>query len=532
MNLIQKWGMKVLGLGGALSSFDGANTSTARSQVMPLSFDQRKQITPYTRKQLLTKYHSLRNNVGLVKRLVAGAARYAVGTGISPKAMTSDEEWNKLHDDWFEQVAVNPLLFDYEGRVHYYRAQKTVAMSVMGEGEIFTNCVDPEELGPEYYIPQFQLIAAAKVDNAGDTAKDNLFDGLVLDRDTNRVLKYRIPNTADNKGGYTDLDAEHVIHTYDPERVGQLRGITWLYHGVNSLIDILDLTALEKHAAKVHSALAAAVKNKSGNTGNSGLTGQLEALLTKAQQQQLQGMNPNARNAVLERIFGGGIVPFLNADEELQLLTSSRPSPVFTGFLDWLVRDIAWGFGVSPEFIWALAGMGGANTRTILADAQSFFTDIATMVIDGWAAPVRNRMVAAAILANQKNSALGIRDCKDPLWRTKIHWQTPPRITADPGKEAQANIDLLNNGMNTWADFWGGQGKTGRAKIQERIREVAQAMLDLEAIRKDLDPSGKVLTPEAFKLEKIIIGGGKPGEPPSRDPKKLAGKNANEPTDE
>ena len=510
MNIFQKAALKMVGLGG-FTAFEGANYSTARSFIVAPTLDQKQQIDSYSRVELLRRYHWLRNNIGLVRRLVNGSVRYAVGQGIAPKSMSKDEPWNVAADEWFNRVASNKALFDYEGRIDYYRAQIQVGTTMAGEGEIFTNCVEPAGKGD--YIPKFQLLAPARINGAfGASSKAGLsddeciIDGLVLDKASTRVKRYRVPNqpTDPNPKDWVDLDADNVIHTYDPERVGQLRGITWLYHGVNSLIDMLDLTSLEKHAVKVHSTLAAVVKNKIGNAGNSGLTGQLSKLLTTSQMQAAQANDPTLKNQLLQKIFGGGLVPFLSPDEELELLSSDRPSPVFTGFLDWLVRDIAWGFGVSPEFIWAVAGMGGANTRYILADAQWFFTYIGSLIVNEWAQPVRLRMLSAAMLANQRNPKLGIPQCKDPNWMAAdaVHWQRPPKITADAGKEAQANIDLLANGMQTWNDYWGGLGADGDRKVVERITEVADAMVAVKNIAKakGLDPETELTYAAVFPM--------------------------------
>jgi len=462
------------------SSFGGANYTSSRSFAPYFPLDARREVDTWTRVELLRKFRWLRNNVGLVRRLVNGTARYSVGGGIIPRSTTTDETWNKLSDAWFDNWASNKKVCDIEGRHNFWAMQRQCARGVVGDGEMFTQLIgNMEGTHPDDTVlgtPQLQNYESHEIADSSSKPDDTV-DGLVLNK-YNKATAYRV--IVDQSGNYVDIPAEAMVHAYDPERIGQLRGITWLYHGVNSLIDIMDLGALEKQSVKVHSMLAVAVKNKAGEAGGTGLTGTLQTLVTKAQKQA----NPTLQQATLEKAFGGGMIPWLNSDEELQLLTSNRPSPTFTGFLDWLVRDIAWGFGTSPEFVWSLAGMGGANTRMILEDAQWFFQEVQQIVIESWSAPIRTWVLAKAMKMNERDSALGIPRCKDPQW-WNCTWQVPPRITVDQGRDGQLEIDRLLVGFNTIEDYWSARGHDGREKIVARIREVkfAQEQCAKEGVR-------------------------------------------------
>jgi hypothetical protein len=68
---------------------------------------------------------------------------------------------------------------------------------------------------------------------------------------------------------------------------------------------------------------------------------------------------------------GGGEIPDLDPGQEIKLLLDDRPHPNTLGFYEYLARDISWGTDWPPEILWSIAALGSANTRYIMAEAQS-----------------------------------------------------------------------------------------------------------------------------------------------------------------
>ncbi len=446
-------------------SFPGALTTTARTSPPTPNLTRENAIPTYTRQKLVERFHALRNSAGILRKMVARTVKGAVGGGISPKATSEDAEWNKAHDEYFEVFAMSPGLIDYEERRTFYEMQASVAAELIGPGESFTNVVDVDGES----LPRFQLIPCQFIRDAGTKLKN--IDGLVLDPKSSAVRKYIY---SPEYGKATPLDAEDVLHVYDWERAGQYRGLPWIYHGVNSLIDIGDLTQLEKSAAKIHSAMAAVVKGGNGTVGG-GLGGIVETATKQAQNED--GTTTDYKVALQKML--GAQVPFLPADKELQLLTSTRPSAVFTGFLTWLAQDIAAGFGIPVEYVTTIDALGGVNTRFVVDEAQLFFDSVGTMVIDRWSRHVRNRVISAAMQSGR------LLQCKDPNWPIKCDWRRPARGTVDRGKEAQSNISLMQQGMLTFGEYHGGFGKDGYEMAEERIKEVAWQKMKVAEIAKE-----------------------------------------------
>lgn len=457
----------------AVSAFVGADSSPTRTSTSGHPIDSRREFPQATRHELLKKSRWLRNNMGLVKRMVKGVARYSVGSGLSHIPATGDKEFNKRADAYFEAWASSPGLSDVRGKMSFWKMQDFVAQALIGDGEIFALKVNnplmvrkPGDPGcPAIQLMETQLCAdpllssAPRTDGFKEGIKRNEWGATV----EYRFLRDRKPGEMDNLA-FTDQPAPSVLHVMDNDRVDQLHGITWLHHGENCAIDILDLKALEKAAVKVHSTFAAAIKRKdAGAQQTRSFSGDLK---------KGQPARPGGPVVSYENFAGGAAMLNLGDGEEFQLLTSNRPQMTWTAFLDYLVRDIAWGLGVSPEFIWAVSGMGGANTRFILEDAKWFFEYVQRILVETFCQPVYAWVIADAI----EQGLLEPPSQEFAADFAKCLWQGPAKITVDIGREGNLEIERLRNGLTSWDDIYAARGQSGRKMISKRIDELKEVM--------------------------------------------------------
>ena len=435
--------------------FDSANDLGNRTSTITFPLDSRKEIRPEERRRLIKKSRSLRNNLGLVRRLINGTTRYSLGRGLIPSAATSDKDFNVAADAYFDRWAMSTLC-DVSGRMNFYQMQRVICREMFTDGEVFAGQVKDSD-----DRCQLQLLKTERVGPApGGNALDPYEDGIECDAQ-NTPLSYGVLSY-DARGAVrrVNTSAEDVIHIYDPERIGQRRGLPWLYHGQNSLLDILDITAFEKAAVKLHSYFAAAITTPTGKAPN-GVRQRAAAATSSGD------AAADAESRQYESFLGGAAIPVLKKGEEIKFFTSDRPSLTFAGFIDFLVRDIAWGFGVSPEFIWSVAGLGGANTRFILQDSEWFFDEVRQLLIDIFCQRVYSWVSANGIL----NSELPMS--KDPLWHA-CNWQGPPSLTVDRGRDGRLFIELVKNGMMSRQDWWSALGKDGLKMRRAVIDELAE----------------------------------------------------------
>lgn len=496
------------GLGPTLSMFfTGAGDSGTRTSTVFMPTDSRRELYFQNRMEILKKSRWLFNNLGLLRRLVNGVARYSVGDGIAPIPETTDTEWNKLAQQYFDDWASNAKVCDVQGKKTFWAMQKQCVKSMLKDGEFFAiqtagadapDPNNPTDLTPIPGRPQLQWLESQMVSNlpgqAADITPDGFREGIKCNAlncaETYRVRKDRDPKLYD-LADYTDIPAESMIHVFDSDRAGMVHGLPWAYSGVNSALDILDLNSLEKAAVKLHSMMAGSIKKKTPDAGKRGFSGNLT-------RKKITGSDGKQKVVGFENFMGGAAILQLATDEEFQLLTSDRPASTWIGFLDYLVRDIAYGFGVSPEFIWNVAGLGGANTRFILEDSKWFFAEIQQFLIDLFCQRVYVWVIARAMQRNE------LRACNDSRWWA-TRWQAPAQVTVDLSKDSAAIIERLKNGLTTWEDVYASLGRNAEKVLDKRIEELKRTMKKCQdagvpfSLLVQLDPG----SPAALALEQL-----------------------------
>lgn len=433
-------------------AFAGASDGGTRTSVafFPLHYD--RELTAGERRTLIRKSRFLRNNLGLTRRFFGAIPALAVGRGMVASAATQDTGWNAIADRYFDRWAASRWI-DVTARHNFYTAQPFLLGEMMCDGEAFALKVRATS-----GFQQLQFFKSHQIGDPLGMPGDGFLDGVRSDS-LGKALGYRVLQNPTAAGAVwsRDFSSEDMLHLFNPERINQNRGLPWMYHGMNSCIDILDLVALEKAAVKVHSYFAAAIKRPQGPTrrgAGSDLIPQTDA-------------NGAPTSRAYEQFLGGGAIPVLESGEEFQFFTSDRPAITFAGFIDFLVRDIAWGFGVSPEFVWNIAGMGGANTRYILEDADRFLQVVQAIIVERFCQPVYSWVIADAIMRGE------LPVPNDDEWWT-CNWTPPPRITADRGRDGKLLIELLLNGMLTLDEYWSMLGKNPREMRRRRIDEIAE----------------------------------------------------------
>jgi capsid protein len=270
----------VFNLGTWSQAFTAASDSPSRTSTTGMPTDSRREITMRTRLELVKKSRWLNNNLGLFRRFTNGTSRYAVGSGIVHIPDTQDEAFNKAADKYFEDWASNEIMCDVRGRVSFWRMQKYLLRAMVRDGDSFVLKTPTKDqvMADGRTVPgrpQLQWLESTMVGNRQFLSNVNGFDDEgyrdgILATAQSKVIRYKIlqdtnPLLMDQAGDPITVPAEAMRHLFDSERATSLRGLPWGYHGMNSGLDILDLTTLEKQANKLHSAMAAVIKRRSGD---------------------------------------------------------------------------------------------------------------------------------------------------------------------------------------------------------------------------------------------------------------------------
>jgi capsid protein len=163
----------------------------------------------------------------------------------------------------------------------------------------------------------------------------------------------------------------------------------------------------------------------------------------------LELANPYERDSKvsLEDVFRGGKVADLYDGEEIRTVQDSRPHPNQMSFLDDLVRDMSWGFGVSPEVLWFVGKINGTSNRFLLADAVKWVEQKQQRLADSFCRRYWIYHIACEMKAGR------LRQCEDPEW-WKVGFIPQTRLTVDRSKDGKLSIDLRKAGMITLSRYY------------------------------------------------------------------------------
>jgi capsid protein len=444
--------------GPASSGYDAANNSRTRSSMGTFPINSRKEITEFSRREIVRKCRAIDANLGFVGRIKSKASQHAVGKGVFARPCTLDEEFNQAVVNYTDGIFENPDVYSIDGTRDFYEDQRLAAEAMIDDGEYFTAFVRDDRDGEL----RMQHIDPFEVKQPLGVTKD-WNDGVHTDA-FNRVVEYSIAELPAPWEGaimpFRHVAANQLIHVFKRRRAKQWRGLPWIYAGANSLIDALDLKSLEVGTAKLHSAIGiVAKKGNKDPKSNGGVGSQLQKMLDP------DGSGDRPRE-VSETFFQGAAIHYCGLDEGLELVTSTRPSSNLLAFIEFLYREAAIGTGLPVEVLYEMSKLGGVTARAIMDDAQTWFGMLMDRIITQHSRPI----YLAFVLEGMRTGAIPV--CRDPRWWS-VEWQGPAKMNADYGRTAQANIQLLKNGMLGFEDYFEQHGLTARSQHLRQIKHLA-----------------------------------------------------------
>lgn len=438
--------------GWGTNGHQGAGNSRLRSHVYFPELDTRREISSYTRTELLRKARFLYANHGIAKRVVNGLSRMVAGTGLTPQATTKDRKWNAAAEKYFKNATGSQFVFDVGGRYNFEKSQQALLRFRYRDGDAAAILTESQAGGARFAFYEGHNIGNAALGN-GD--QEGWRDGVRCDAQ-NRARAYRFIGDG---GKETDVPAEDVIFFADYERAGQSRGITVLAHAVNHLLDSSEITQYIKTGVKLANQYGYWIEYANGAAkpatagARVGGTGNRETITTPA--------GP----VTLEKIYGAGAIPDLPPGATLKFNSSSHPHPNNLTLIEFLIRDIAWGVGISPEILWNIAAMGGANTRFVLADAQGWIEEQQAELVRLYNARVWVYTLAKAMITGR------LPRCSDPEWWAHA-WIPPPRLTVDFGRDGKLHLEQLKMGVITYSRLLGWQGQDFESHTDKWLDEI------------------------------------------------------------
>lgn len=478
---------------------------------------------PMDRRVSLTRSRFIVNRTGLGRAMVEGSGRYAINEGLVAYAATGDQDYddscNRVCDAIFE-ASEEDTRIDVTGGLNWYEQQEVVAPQMMMDGDVGAAKILRRDLnGQPIDTPKIQLFATDQIaDNYGNPGNnyggnpqaERWSEGVLRDQ-YGKALKYRI-QLANAPGyprdgfyglsaNYFDFDARDFMLVLDPKRIGIGRGMPWTHHGQQSAITMMDLKTLEESAAYLNAFFGAVITTPNGEIPEGFEAEIFRNRATKTSEKKTSGTTEKEIMRKYANFMGGALIPVLKEGEKLDMVKSERPSLTFTGFMDWLVNDIAWGFGIPPSFVWAIAGRTGPETRFTLSQADWFFKFIMRRMISRFCKPTRDFVIRWGLLTGRINNGRPPKNGASPFL---CRWHGPRKITIDERYFYKTWLDRLDKGLGTEEEFYADLGLEASDVRRARVLEVKDWMALCEehgvpySLVKAQTPGANMLDPRAL----------------------------------
>lgn len=422
----------------ALTNFDAAQWSPRRAYINWGTLDTSKELTGGDRLTILRKARKMYADVGLARRIVNGVANL-VGY-LKPQAATPDRDFNRMAEELFEERAGTPFVFDRAGKMDFFQWQIALTRLRIKDGDCLSVLSETESK-----TARIIFYEAHQIDSGKSTAAQ---DGVFLDK-FGRHIAYNLVDLA-NPDNATSVSADNAIFYADFERPGQVRGISALAHALNNIQDQAEITADVKHGIKMANQVGLVRSMKSMN-GPQGFGSAVAA-------QSRSGGSIN-----VEQMREGGMVAQLLEGEQLSVIHDGRPHPNQMVLLEWLVRDIAWGVGLSPEVLWDLAKQTGPSQRYLMAETQRWIEHEQARLKQAC-----QRFWTYFIAKAVKNGELPPPP-RNWWW---AEWIPQADLTIDRGREGNLELAQLEAGVMSLNDYHARKGRDWESVEVQKAREI------------------------------------------------------------
>jgi hypothetical protein len=439
-------------------SFQGADTASRdRGYVYLPTLDTIKEVDAWSHTELLRRGRFIYNSGGgLVHRGVNGIARMVCGTGLFPYPQSQNKNWNKRMRKLWAARCESKNTFDLSKKFTCGAAQRGIIRNKIKDGDMAPVIARNEDgrLRVMFYEAHQVGTGSTRVDPS-----QTWHHGVRLGPH-NTPLAYRIISNDPKTGERTETDipAENVLFCADYERFGQVRGLSRFYPVINKVLDRGEIMAALTKGIKMREQIGYAIEQQMPQQQISG-PGGWGAGVPMPQSQVDVG---NGRKITLEKLFGGGEFHELRPGQKYSLIESDHPNENVREHLENLVRDVAWALGYSPELLWNITQLGGANTRFIMADAQSQIEMEQQDLVEQFLGPWYIAWVRDMIEAGEIEDVEG--------W--ELHsWLLPKRLTVDFGRDGKLHIEQYKRGHITLKALAGFVGDEWEVEIDQYLDE-------------------------------------------------------------
>jgi capsid protein len=415
-----------------------------------------EELNPTDRIQLVSDSRKIFSNLGPAKAAIVDKSVYSFGRAWAPQFMGSDTEWGKkatayLTDEFYPLCEITNS-GDFQTQLHL------LSVSVDRDGDVAVLLTEDANGNA-----RFQLIPSHMIGTRGPGGMIlkgpykglRQIDGVVVNEFTQPV-GYSILGGKDDGSEDRWISARDLVFTYEPEWVGQLRGLPVFSHAILDLRTVRRVQGYEEIAAHVASSIGLVEHNETGMADMSD------------PQTLLRGgvATTGGASGVTTEELSGGLIKYFkaNSGSKLEFMKNERPGEAWESFMNRLIRNAYAGANWPYEMSWDSTALGGANIRLIVSKAMRAVEDRQDLF-----RPVAKRIVGYAIAKAIKSGRL---PANDEWWRWGF--AMPQKLTVDYGRDAKAARDDYEAGLINLSDILAERGIGLDAHIAARKAENAK----------------------------------------------------------
>jgi capsid protein len=424
------------------SSADGI-ASPQRMWIYTPTLDASKALTPSARIEQTKKSFFLYENIGLAARAVDTVAKF-VGP-LVPQATTSDEAWNRLAEQAFEDACGNAAFgCDVSQSVNFYEAQTLLVRQMALAGDVFW-----QKQTSNSGRAMFRIIPGENVGSSHGDVQAGWVDGVKVSK-LGAPVRYRVLKAPGNYAEYNELSADDLTRVGKIDRIGQVRSRPWLHRAAEHLQDISEILGYEKMSSKLASSLAFIIKSPEAQSIGLGSS--------------LQKTSTGSGTVTRDQMMEGSIVPRLLPGESIETVNNTHPSANLDTFLKYLRRDIAHGFGMPAAILFDPEDAGGSTMRYAMEDAAATIKLIQETIINNFAFPFWKYWVGQEVLAGRlpENNEFG--------FARKVRFIAPQKVSVDIGRDGRLYSDMVQRGQISPQEFYNMRGQDHDKVLDDTIR--------------------------------------------------------------
>lgn len=456
----------------AFSGFDGANQSSRRGWIYWPTLDTKRELDSYSRTELLRKSRWLRANFGLATRICTGLSDL-IGY-LTPCSISGDDDWDELADAHWEDRAGEAAVIDAGGQFNIKQIQIELNKAAFGDGDVLPVLVKGSTDGV-----MLALYEAHQLANPTDAK--GWIDGVKI----NKFRRHLAYGLRDEDGNVKTISANDALYYSHPDALGRIRPPTILSHAVNHMQDISEILADVKLTIKVAAQIGLYLQNDTANAGGHDGPRSLAAALRNEQLSEGDGTaeDPKAEYQVEDIYKSQGGIANLPQGTKIGVIQDARPHPNQVNLIEYLIRDISWGVGVSPDLLWNIKDLGGANSRIANADLERWIS-VRLLRLRSWLKKFRAIWIANEIQAGRLPEPTG----SGKYWNATFIPQAS--LTADKGRVGKLNIDLVKNRLRSLQTHFAEEG-TYWVKEMKQIEKEEKRFPGLKAALDELEKEKK-----------------------------------------